>query len=97
MSNPAHAPEALRAKPFPKWDDQDASILRTFVETNPKFLQYLAHKTPAIEKGSMEIVAISALKHAGYEELIAVIASMMTRQPKEPESPFITGDGEDQT
>lgn len=88
---PVVKPEAYTVHPPILWQDGDMLALRQFISDNPKFLVYLADRTPRISDKSLDDATITGLKHSGYEELFQVLRSMTeeTTSPQE-DSPYIS-------
>lgn len=96
IPNEALAPkaESMTVTPMIKWEDAEASAFRTFLDRSKSFLPYLASQVPRIKTTSLEEAALTGARHAGYEELFRVLASMTGEQEQTVKSPYITEDRE---
>lgn len=72
------------------WNDQDAALLRQFIERNPKFLDELETRVPKIiTDQTIEIAAMTGSRHAGATELVKVIKEdMQAAQGEIRSTPF---------
>lgn len=79
----------MPANPLTQWDDNDAALLRNFLDKCPRFLPTLQSKRPRVTANqSMEARAMSGSEVKGAEDLLAAI-DQMAAGPSVTQSPFI--------